>query len=199
MIIDNMLHRWTNGTVENRGSATLCGVGFASDVRFLCRAIGGPLRELIWFDVQNDLNLMLPSLDRMWTCGRTPRSSSLRTPPWRVGQAKPHALNECIHAHPRKQIDRLTTPPHIHTYTHTARSHLAPPRLTDGGETALLPQKLGPFAFLLPDEVDETDPTDRPAELHLDFHVCSAVSARSFLVSLVYADGLFVEWEPERH
>ena len=26
-------HSWTNGTVENRGTGTLCGVGFASEVR----------------------------------------------------------------------------------------------------------------------------------------------------------------------
>lgn len=72
-----------------------------------------------------------------------------------------------------------------HIYIHTRRPTptCAP---TDGSATVLLPQKSGPFAFLLPNIKetvgvgDEATDKERAATVHLDFHVCSAVSARSW-------------------
>lgn len=42
-------YSWTKGTVENRGTATLCGVGFASKVRTLCGVCRRPHRVGLGF------------------------------------------------------------------------------------------------------------------------------------------------------
>ena len=63
-------------------------------------------------------------------------------------------------------------------------------------ETVLLPEKSGPFAFLLPN-VDD-DGTERSASVHLEFHVCSEVIGRGpFLLSCLSGRGrrgLAVRW-----
>lgn len=78
---------------------------------------------------------------------------------------------------------------HIHTLIHSASTTN---NKTGVDETVLLPEKSGPFAFLLPNVLEEGD-TERAAAVHLEFHVCSAVRRRGpFFLSCLGRRGLAV-------